>query len=1070
MLKTIKSRVRALQVAVSATALGVAAGLPGMANAQEAPSTPEGWEATPNVVPHDGLNPFAPPPAGVLDSGVIGIGQMITDVPPPGGSVGLCTGTLINPRTVIFAAHCVNARPMEQYGSAHGGVALSFGFNADNLPAAINWISNAWATNTALNIYNANQVWYHPDSLETGFLHSDIALATLDTPAFDIPTWTLLFSPLTEETHATIVGYGATGSGSAGANLGIDFRRRSAENMLSALISLDDVDEVLFGVPGSGLTQALYMADFDDPLRADVHDFDFLDGDALPNESITAGGDSGGPLIVDQAFDTPVVAAVLSGGLRFFGAAQPFSSYGTASFYQPLFLFWDAIVSNNSYHYVSALAGDGAWTDPTHWIHDMDPNYAVIRDGELANDLPDTPALGTDEAATNFGEICFLDDCVDMRNVGPGENSTGPGLVVPNGPGTTNFVPDNVDPNPGSGIRAAYYDVMLSAPGQTWLDSAIEIDRFGMSNGHATLDVQSGGSLSILGDATIVAGLLNVDGTFSSGEMLMVAGILTGTGTVNPTFLTSVAGAIAPNGADVGTLTIQGDVVLASGNQFFVEVSADGADMLRVLADPSQGTFGDIMLGGDLRMVKAAQSPAPRHGQVFTLILADGSVIDTFDQVYAQTGVLRPLVTYLPNAVEIELRAGKFADVIEGNVHELAFAHALDDLRDGSYGFLYDLYGELDVMDFAYLSQAFASLSPVALFDTQGLLAMQDAGFSTTLQNRMALLSRSGGAPLGLSVMGSPGQVLAFGGDDGLAAASELSFASAFTEQSSISMLPNGVSAFITGGYGESRASTAAGRSAATSQDGLRTWHVIGGVEQTIGDATFGIAGGYSRGSAAQGGFGALAENDVSQAAAYGVYRFDGGGYVSALIGAGSSSADTERRLLAGALNYNLSGHMEGDIFLAMVEAGVNFEFADFTLTPNASLRQTVLRTASFTEDGGEAALDFDAQRFERSEARLGARLAGEFSLGSWQIAPTLDASMVGNLSGDENGVWTRFAAAPDVTFYLPGAERDQYWGEVVGGLRLVRGDTSFALRMETSVGREELYEDRYTARYAVRF
>ena len=47
---------------------------------------------------------------------------------------------------------------------------------------------------------------------------------------------------------------------------------------------------------------------------------------------------------------------------------------------------------------------------------------------------------------------------------------------------------------------------------------------------------------------------------------------------------------------------------------------------------------------------------------------------------------------------------------------------------------------------------------------------------------------------------------------------------------------------------------------------------------------------------------------------------------------------------------------------------------------------------------------------------------------------------------------------------------RDDYWGEVIGGLSLVRGETSFALQFETSVGREELYEDRYMARYAHRF
>ena len=39
-----------------------------------------------------------------------------------------------------------------------------------------------------------------------------------------------------------------------------------------------------------------------------------------------------------------------------------------------------------------------------------------------------------------------------------------------------------------------------------------------------------------------------------------------------------------------------------------------------------------------------------------------------------------------------------------------------------------------------------------------------------------------------------------------------------------------------------------------------------------------------------------------------------------------------------------------------------------------------------------------------------------------------------------------------------------------LGGVKLVRGETSLALQVETSVGREELHEDRYMARYAQRF
>ena len=57
---------------------------------------------------------------------VTGIGQMIVD--NGGGSIGLCTGTLVNPRMVIFAAHCVNSRTEGAYGAPSGGTPIAFGF------------------------------------------------------------------------------------------------------------------------------------------------------------------------------------------------------------------------------------------------------------------------------------------------------------------------------------------------------------------------------------------------------------------------------------------------------------------------------------------------------------------------------------------------------------------------------------------------------------------------------------------------------------------------------------------------------------------------------------------------------------------------------------------------------------------------------------------------------------------------------------------------------------------------------------------------------------------------------
>ena len=119
-----KTRFDALKLAVSAIALTTGAGWAADASAQAAP---EGVfvENSPGVVPSTGILNNQPPPAGILDLGVTGVGNVITSVNPPTGSVGVCTGTLINPRAVIFAAHCVNTRPTTAYGATGGGVALS---------------------------------------------------------------------------------------------------------------------------------------------------------------------------------------------------------------------------------------------------------------------------------------------------------------------------------------------------------------------------------------------------------------------------------------------------------------------------------------------------------------------------------------------------------------------------------------------------------------------------------------------------------------------------------------------------------------------------------------------------------------------------------------------------------------------------------------------------------------------------------------------------------------------------------------------------------------------------------
>ncbi len=1082
---------RAKRAVLFAAASFTALAAPAALSAQS--TTPGDVENSPAIVVRNDLNPSAPPPGGVLDNvvDVTGVGQMRTIANLAAGTGFVCSGTLINPRTVIFAAHCVNSVPQSAYGDTTNGVPISFGFSADNLAARRIWAgldpvtlqpnpdtSLKFKTNTARNLFNVEQVWYDQRSLQPEgfeFLQADVALATLDTHADNIPTWAMLFTPLTEPTHALVNGYGTFGN-STNPSQGLDSRRRIAENMIDFMGSLDDRDRLLFTDllgfpldPPFGVSTN-YQLDFDDPAGVGGFNFNIFGGSALTREGTTAGGDSGGPLIVDQKYAQKVVAGVLSGGTRFFNG-QPFSTYGTTSFYQPLFLYWDVIVANNPYVYASAKAGNGSWFDPKRWVQDLDPNYKIDVDGQLVTGLPNTEAQGIATNTPKFGTVCAngvngVQGCASITGSNP--EPSGTPIQIAGGPGTTNFVPNNVSGDRATGKRASYYEVTLNKAGITSLTRAATIDRLNLT-GAAGLTISAAGNLTVLGDYTQTGGTLIANGTLKTGEAFVGTGILSGSGKIDPTFLTVVRGVVAPGTyGTTGTLTIQGDVILSSASLTNIDVTGTVSDKLAITGD-AQNT-GIAALAGNLLVTRATgATTAPRDGQVIEIISAAGGVDGRFANVLGSLGVLRPNVTYAANTVTLSLSAGSLRSMAASSSPTVnAVAGALDAIRTGGYTDLYGIYGAIDVMESGQLANTLAGFAPRVATIAQLEADEQRSMVLGMVGDRLSMIGTSRAQPGTFAVIGAPetlglavGQTSVSG-----ATASQRSFIGSVTNSGrAFGALPENVSGFISGGY-------EAGRPGERTKGSQRsTWHIAMGVEMEAAEnLTLGTAFGFVSGRSNL--IGSQAETETSQAIGYGSYRLSRRAYVAGMASVTNTAIGVQRGVSTGLDQFSLNGQTNAMSYDLHLETGMNFGIAKgLTLTPRAAIRYASTDISGFRERGGEAALAIDDIKERRLEGRLGVRMSGSVNAGSgWSFAPELGVDQVQAFSTSGSEIQVRFANVSGFAFALPGLSRDTAWTEVKGGMKLTNGVFSFGAGVESSLGRSDYRDNRAVASVGIKF
>lgn len=1094
-----------------------------------------------------------------------GIGQIVTD--GGGGSVGLCTASLINPRVVLFAAHCVNGRAATAYGAGSGGVGIAIGFETNtraNAPGQtdelVNWLLGAGAgpgqfqTNRAQQLYNIEQVFYNPASLAAAsctaptscFLEADIATAVLDAPTRNVPTWALLFSPLATPAainpatgtgyHVAISGYGRNGTGTTGA-IGNDFRRRAAENMLGALTSINERNLFLFGTTGTpSRPQLLYWLDFDDPARgtaaANPRDFNGFRDNALPREGSTGPGDSGGPLILDQTFSKSVILGVLSGGSTFFGG-QPGGSYGTQSFYQPLFLYWDWIVANNPYRYVTATAGNKNWEDATAWVTTLDPAYNIISGGQLVNGVP-TELGGTIVATTpKFGEQCFqlggTNECQDIttgaiRNGVPntpgGTVDNSPTLIavltdaaapdavaiteaaaaavttnegttaamrdgmaatespmaapgfrdgplpapsLANGlPGATNFVPNNVNGVRATGVAGRYFDVTLRNAGIVTLNSNVTVDRFTVLGASSQLTVNTGASLTSLIDVMHSTGIVQNNGTITTGgDYLFSSGLLGGTGRVNTPFLTSVLGNFAPATlGTVGTLTIGGNLVMASGSTFAVDLGASGtSDRLAVVANGAGTGFATV--GGRV-IFSAASGNIIRANDVYTILTASGGVTGTFSTT-ALSAILTPQFIYTANTVQARINAGSYFPLALTPVQR-SFAALLDRNRGGAN--VSPLYDFLDLQNAGTIQATLESWAPRAetLKAAIGTTAIDN--MNRFFRGRLASMDISGGFGGQVATLGNPLQTVSRMSSNQLQPGQPvMGYAQESTEESSA--LPDTVSVFLAGGYLDGQSSSMATAIPFGGDDNYDGYYAAVGIESELGDnAGIGFALSYTDIDGTTSGAAQNASGKLFQGTLYGKLQYGSGITLDTQVSAALFSARTDRTAVLGPTSYRLQS--EDDTLALSAEVGLSkmFEAGSLEIGPRVAMRASRIEFTPTVETGGAPALAFDRGRYDSLQGLAGLTLSG----GSLKFRPYASAYYVHEFQDKPGSFGANFVGGVGLpaVFALTGTDSD--WFEASAGIAFGSEKFEIALGADTTIGRSDVSNQSYRGTVTFRF
>ncbi len=557
---------------------------------------------------------------------------------------------------------------------------------------------------------------------------------------------------------------------------------------------------------------------------------------------------------------------------------------------------------------------------------------AAIGSGGLSLHDGSTLALANDVSLSNAVDIAGsanidVDNGANATLVGDLVDGASAGSLVKTGAGTLRMSGNNaysgtttIDAGTlyvGDGGTQGVLPLAIVNRGALVLDRSDNVTYAGAFSGNGTFQKLGANTLRLTGDSSAftgtsrIAGTLQLDGTLGGNLVFANGAVLTGTGKAGSASF-AAGSELSPAGrGTVGSLSFTGDLTLATGMRYTVDVTDAGtSDSVTV------GGRASLQGGSVVSLGSGAQWQA---NTTYRILTAAGGVGGTFSNVSSDLAFLTPSLVYTSNAVDLTLARNDrtFPDVAVTR-NQRATAAAAESLGSGP------VYDAILRMDSITAVRAFDNLSGEIHANLRGAL-VDDDRYQRDAINQHLLVQQADGA------------------DDA-----------------------SGAWASVWGHWGNHDGDGNAAR-LNTNGSGL-----LVGADTGIGsDTRLGVALGSGHVSASARGD--SASGDTRTAALYGSGHY-GNVLLQAGALYSYRDIDTHRTVDVDTLGGRVAGSQHARSAQVFVEGAYAFRFDRASLAPFVNVARQQLRTDHLHEQPGPAALDVMGETSSQTFGTLGLR------------------------------------------------------------------------------------------------